>query len=82
MTSGIPQRSVLGPILFSICISDIDSGVECALSNFSDDTKLWDAVDTPERQDGIQRDLKGLEQCAHMNLMMFNKSKCKVLYLD
>jgi len=57
--SGIPQESVLGLILLSI--SDIDTGVECTSSNFADDTKLWEAVNT-EGQDAIQRDLDRPEQ--------------------
>jgi len=68
-------------VLFTIFINDTDSVIECTLNQFADDTKLSGVVDTPDGWCATQQVLDKLERWACVNLMRFNKVKCKVLHL-
>jgi len=77
---GVPQGSILVPVLFNIFIKDIDGGIECTLRNFVDDIKLIGTVDMLEGNDAIHKGLNRLEEWACP--MKFNKAKCKVVHLS
>ena len=80
--SGVPQGSVLGPLLFLILISDIDEGLFISiLSSFADDTRLIAAVTNVLQASGLQTDLESVYEWAKENKMEFNDTKFEVLRL-
>ena len=81
VTSGVPQGSVLGPLLFLIYINDLDCGIVSKISKFADDTKLGGKVLTTNDCEAIQRDLDNLSTWSDKWLLNFNGAKCKVMHV-
>ena len=74
--SGIPQGSVLGPLLFLILIGDIDQEVTSSfVSSFADDTRIGKAISTKEDSEALQKDLHSIYRWAKKNNMEFNCDK-------
>ena len=79
--SGVPQGSVLGPLLFIIFINHIDEGVSSRVFKFADDLKIVNTVGGEQGHQTIQGDLDTLNEWASKWQMKFNYSKCKVMHL-
>ncbi|CAM5081371.1 unnamed protein product [Eretmochelys imbricata] len=81
VTSGVPQGSVLGPILFNLFITDLGTKSGSVLIKFADDTKLRGITNLERDRDIIQEDLDDLVNWRNSNRMKFNSEKCKVMHL-
>ena len=79
--SGIPQGSVLGPILFLIYINDLDDSITSNILKFADDTKLFRKVNTDGDKQHLQNDLDRLVKWSEKWQMLFNFGKCKCLHI-
>ena len=69
VTSGIPQCSVLGPILFTIFINDLPISISSHVKIFADDTKIYN---TTENTTVLQDDLHTLYEWSNKWLLPFN----------
>jgi hypothetical protein len=79
LKSGIPQGSVLGPILFLIYVTDIGNELSVEPLVYVDDTKVLKEIESEEDVEKLQEDLKKLHNWGKKNNMEFNKGKFVVL---
>ena len=79
VTSGVPQGSVLGPLLFLIFINDMPEVVRNLVKLFADDTKLLSVVESKTDKVLLQDDLDRLVDWSVTWRMHFNQRKCKVM---
>ena len=80
ITSGVPQGSVLGPLLFLIYINDLPNCVKKSVCRlFADDCILYQRIRTSQDSDKLQADLDQLQKWERTWLMEFNTSKCQAI---
>ena len=78
--SGVPQGSVLGPILFLIYINDLDDDITSKVLKFADDTKVFRKIKSDADRQHLQDDLNKLIEWSEKWQMLFNFVKCKCLH--
>ena len=81
VTSGVPQGSVVGPLIFPIYINDLDNGIVSKIFNFADDTKLFHSSRHPDEGLELQEDLNRLVDFANTWQMNFNVDKCAIMHI-
>nr|VZH91157.1 unnamed protein product [Spirometra erinaceieuropaei] len=79
--SGVPQGSVLGPILFLIYVDDAARDLDCEVAMLADDMKIWSVIRGAADEDRLQMNLNRLEEWSNRWLLRFNVAKYSILRL-
>ena len=81
MKSGVPQGTVLGPLLFSIYMNDIIDNIELEIRLFADDCVLYRTIKNSQDATKLQEDLEKLELWAEKWEMRFQPQKGNIMHM-
>ena len=82
VTSSVPQGTVLGPILFLICINDLPNLVNSStIRLFADDCLIYQEIHSQQDTEDLQTDLDALQTWERRWLMSFHPQKCQLLLI-
>ena len=79
--SGVPQGSVLGPLLFVLFINDLPDHIKSDINMFADDTKIYAKINNDNDKLHLQEDLDNLHTWSERWLLRFNAKKCKKMHM-
>ena len=82
VSSGVPQGSVLGPILFLIFVNSVGNGLGNKYKMFADDFKLYFKADTDQDLNSAQDDIDDFNEISASWGLKLNTSKCNVLHFN
>ena len=81
VASGVPQGTVLGPLLFLLYINDLPDQLKSNVRLFADDCLLYVELSTQNDTQLLQEDLNVLEEWQNKWLMQFNPEKCYIMHI-
>ena len=81
ISSGVPQGSVLGPLLFLLYINDMSEVVSSNIRLFADDALIYNLIESDSDCIQLQNDLNQIEKWCEDWLLKLNEGKCCVMHV-